>query len=452
MAIFPWSPPRALQSQSSPLAQLRARDSARLSHYRDLWEFYSNKHYQARRGRTNLQMNYARAIVDKGLGYLFARGITFSVEANQTTEDALADYVRTTRLLRTLLQAGTNASVLGDAVLKVFLSAQGRLRVLNIDPSNVFPSYAGDDPEELLSLSVASTLSPAEAATRYGAQASRNAELLETWTPTSYRLELSGEVLSDAPNPYGFIPFIHVANLAPPGSVWGQSDLEDVIPLNRELDLRMSDQADVIRYHADPPVIFTGVEEHSALPVGPGTVWDVPRDAKVSLLEWTGQTPAVDAHLARVMTALHDLSESPRTTFGETSQAFSGVALEAQSQPIVQRTLRKRIVWEPALERIAEYLLRLAEQFGLQPDRRTTFFPYLAEVIWAPMLPIDDAAQANRELALVAGGLKAPTTAMGELGELDPDAELALAITQREQLGLNAATPAERGTQFATTP
>ena len=446
MAVLPFTTPRILQGSAAQ--RLRSRDSARLAQYRELWDFYSGRHFRTqRRGRTNLVANYARAIVDKGLGYLFARGIKFSIETNQVAEDSLASSVRDAHLLRVLLQAGVNASVLGDAILKVFVSAD-QLRVVNLDPSNVFPTWAGDDPEELRSISVISSLSAAEAAERYGVQTAKTAELLETWTPARFELRLNNQVVVDGPNPYGFIPFVHIANLAPPGSPWGQSDLVDLVPLNRELDERMSDQADLIRYHADPPVVFKGVEEHSDLPVGPGTVWDLPKDADVSLLEWRGQVPAIDTHLARVMTALHDLSESPRTTFGETSQAFSGVALEAQSQPIVQRTLRKRIVWEPALERVAEYLLRLAELAGLA--ERGAYAPYRAEVLWAPMLPRDDAADANRELALVAGGLKAPTTAMAELGELDTESELTRTIAQRERLGLNAATPAERGTRFAS--
>ena len=60
---------------------------------------------------------------------------------------------------------------------------------------------------------------------------------------------------------------MHIGNLRPPNSFWGVSDLRDVVPLNRELDERVSDQADLIRYHADPPVIFKGVDEHTDLAV-----------------------------------------------------------------------------------------------------------------------------------------------------------------------------------------
>jgi hypothetical protein len=62
-----------------------------------------------------------------------------------------------------------------------------------------------------------------------------------------------------------------VANLQPPNECWGVSDLRDVLGLNRALNERMSDQADLIRYHADPPVVFKGVAEHSDLAARPGT-------------------------------------------------------------------------------------------------------------------------------------------------------------------------------------
>src|SRR5919199_1280237 len=59
----------------------------------------------------------------------------------------------------------------------------------------------------------------------------------------------------------------HVPNLQPPNEPWGISDLRDVVGLNRPLNERVSDQADTVRYHADPPVIFKGIAEHTDLAV-----------------------------------------------------------------------------------------------------------------------------------------------------------------------------------------
>jgi len=69
-----------LGSAEAIAAKLRARDGERLRRYRDLLDFYEGKHFiAARRGRTSLVVNYARTVVDKGVSYLFGRGVHLSV-------------------------------------------------------------------------------------------------------------------------------------------------------------------------------------------------------------------------------------------------------------------------------------------------------------------------------------------------------------------------------------
>ena len=496
--VIPFAAPRILQAQG-PAQRLISDHAPRIAHYQELRDFYEGRHTAVvRRGHRSLVANYARAIVDKHVAFGFARGVLLVGEDEEgrrgPIDTALADLTREVGLPRTLLQAATNASVLGDAVLKVVWapetasphpalglrpggrplpggeargadslalphrgggeergaspsnslspwervgvragrpSSSGTLRVLSLDPGRFFPTFAADDPTQLRAVAVTSTLSPEEARERYGLHLARPAELLESWTADSLTLSVGSETVWSGLNPYGLIPFIHVPNLAPPSSCYGLSELEDVIPLNRELDERLSDQADVIRYHADPPVIFRGVREHSDLAVGPGTVWDIPDTADVSLLEWRGQAPAVQQHLEQVLRAMYDVAETPRSSFGDTEQAFSGVALETQLQPIIQRTLRRRIVWDAALQQLGRELLMLAEQFGWHGAAPGDFAPYAVRVRWLPMLPRDDDAEANRYIALTAAGLHAHSTAMEALGIPDPEAELARIRTER---------------------
>ena len=222
-------------------------------------------------------------------------------------------------------------------------------------------------------------------------------------------------------NPYGFIPFVHIPNSRPANEYWGVSDLKDVIPLNRELNERMSDMADVIRFHADPPILFKGVMEHSNLAVGPGTVWDIPEGAEVELLEWRGQAPAVQEHIERVMRALHDVAETPKSAFGDSGRLLSGVALEIELQPLIQKTLRKRVWWSAGLRRRNRYILQIAEQKGLG-----SFAPYRSKVLWPPLLPTDNDAEVRNNVALVEAGLRSRRSAMDRLGEESPETELQL--------------------------
>lgn len=474
MALRPIPSPASSPAPIRPDVQTAA-DQARLRRYAEYLDFYNGRHWtRSRPGRSNLVLNYARTVVDKGVSYLLGRGVNFAVQVaaginhgdTEDTErgreqdrdggtegrDEAERAARAEALLYEVyeendleaidIQGAINGAVLGDTVFKLFWESgraggrrdtgargrgeMGRIRVVNIDPFTFFPTWAEDDPSTLLSVRLVYQLSAEEASRRYGdslpiAPSSRTSvTVTEEWTPAGFALAVGGVEVERRPNPYGFIPFVHIPNARPANEFWGVSDLRDVIPLNRELNERMSDMADVIRFHADPPVVFKGVMEHSNLAVGPGTVWDLPEGADVQLLEWRGQSPAVQEHVKRVMRAIHDVAETPKTAFGDSGRLLSGVALETELQPLIQKTLRKRAWWNAGLRRRNRQILRIAEIVGLG-----SFAPYRSKVIWPPLLPADSEAEVRNNVALVSAGLRSRQTAMDRLGEESPEEELA---------------------------
>ncbi len=455
-------------------ATLSASDQARLRRYAEQLEFYNGRHWsRPRQGRSNLVLNYARTIVDKGASYLLGREINFAVpaagdspeeHARAATAEALLYQVYEENDLEAVdLQGALNGAILGDTVFKVYWEQSfdrgedGRIRVVNIDPFTFFPQWAEDDPSMLLSVRLIYRLSAVEASRRWPDEGTGGTckspiplgererarghvhegegsspsprlrvfaspcQVVEEWTPHQLTLTAGDREVVRAPNPYGFIPFVHIPNARPANEFWGISDLKELISLNRELNERMSDMSDVIRFHSDPPVIFKGVMEHSNLAVGPGTVWDIPEGAGVELLEWKGQAPAVHEHIERVMRALHDVAETPKTAFGDSGRLLSGVALETELQPLIQKTLRKRIWWNAGLRRRNRYILRIAEMKGLG-----SFAPYRSRVLWPPLLPADNDAEVRNNVALVSAGLRSRRTAMDRLGEESPETELRL--------------------------
>jgi hypothetical protein len=410
---------------------LALADSARLRRYREYLAFYEGRHYAApRAGRTTLVVNYARAIVDKGVSFLMGQGIGFAVEGDAAAEALLYAVYEANDLDAVDLACATNAAVLGDGVYKVFWDAdQGRIRVVSVDPCGFFARWRADDLATLQRVDVVYTLAAAE----WAAQV----EVVETWTADTLRVAVDGAVWREEPNPYGTIPFVHVANLPPPNSFWGRSDLVDVISLNRELNERLSDQADVIRFHADPPVVFTGVESHDAVRVGPGTVWDLPPGADVKLLEWRGAAPAVREHVELVLRALYETAETPRSAFGDNGRQLSGVALETELRPLLQKTLRKRVGWTAALRRRCRLIFQIAERVGLLPAGTARVLR--PRVVWPPMLPQDLAREVASNVALVRAGLRSHRTAMDQLGVESPEAELAQVRADRAALATRAA-------------
>jgi hypothetical protein len=457
MVVQLGSPPRGL---AGALERLRLEGGARLRRYRQYGDFYDGRHFErARNGRSNIVLNYARAVVDKGIAYLLGRGVGYAVVAGgrasgrehqraAEAEQLLYDVGWQNDVEVVDLQVAQNAAVLGDGVYKVLWEpATGRIRILSVDPRTFFATWAGDDPATLRRVDVAYTLgsedlalggyglSPSEAEALCGSDGM--AEVVERWTPHELEVVVGRATTRRGGNPYGFIPFVHVPNLPLANEAWGQSDLVDVIPINREIDERVSDQADVIRFHADPPIVFRGVTDHAELAVGPGTVWDIPSDADVKLLEWQGQSVAVGEHIERLYRTLYEVTETPRAAFGDSGRVLSGVALETELRPIVQRTLRKRAWWTRALRRRSGMVLELARQFGNVRVTGSTrgIDDHRIRVLWPPMLPQDDAADVENQVRLVAAGLRSHRTAMDALGTESPEEELARVQADRAALG-----------------
>lgn len=182
----------------------------------------------------------------------------------------------------------------------------------------------------------------------------------------------------------------------------------------------------------------------------------MPADADVKLLEWRGQPVAVQDHIERLYRTLYEVAEMPRTAFGDSGKLLSGVALETELRPIVQRTMRKRVWWTRALRRRSALVLMLAEQFGaprgegretngaasrgrrgtggLLASRDSPLATHV-RVVWPPMMPKDDAQEVRNNVQLVATGLRSYRTAMDALGEESPEDEIARVLADREAFG-----------------
>jgi hypothetical protein len=227
----------------------------------------------------------------------------------------------------------------------------------------------------------------------------------------------------DDANPYGWIPYVVLANNPGPRSPWGESDLIDLYDVCRELNQRMSVLSRVLELSGAPIAVLENVDGSEGISVGPGAKWELPEGAKAYLLDLLsgGGVGLHVEYIQLLYRALHDLAETPRTAFGDTGRALSGAALEVEIQPLVQRVNRKRRAFDAFYMARNERLLDLLERFGGQAFgglRRT-------ETIWPSVLPSDTETAVRSAVSLVQNGIQSRRTAMALLGETDPDAELA---------------------------
>ena len=94
----------------------------------------------------------------------------------------------------------------------------------------------------------------------------------EFWTATEIIVYEDGEEKDRMENPYGFIPFVQIKNFPIAGRTRGQGDLDDIIPLNVELNTKKSDVSEVIDYHSAPITLVYGAKIGN-LEKGANKVW-----------------------------------------------------------------------------------------------------------------------------------------------------------------------------------
>ena len=203
---------------------------------------------------------------------------------------------------------------------------------------------------------------------------------------------------------------------------WGRSDLGDLEDVCQEINRRTTILSRVLELSGAPIAVLENVDGSEGISVGPGAKWELPEGAKAYLLDLL-QGGGVHIHIEYIdllFRILHDLSETPRTAFGDSGRDLSGAALEVEIQPLVQKVGRQRRMWEGVFARRNAMLLDLEERFGTTPiagHRDST-------TIWPAVLPSDTEAAVRNAVARVSSGIQSRRSAIADLGHEDPEREL----------------------------
>lgn len=466
MPIDFWSPSYRASSSDltvaiSPLGLVELADEEfevhgpRLNRYSSCWAFYLGHHWSYRRemGEQNITMNYVRTLSDYITNFCFGKGVNWKVPPQNGAviphllqkvweQDNAKHYV--------LWEMGQLASVTGDCFVKIAyedpyvdglgIPHEGRIRILTLNPAHCFPEYHPHDRDRLLRFKLKY---------RFWGTSPEGTRQVYTFTEilTDDMVEqyINDELIDQYPNPVGVIPVVHIPNMTISSSPWGQSDIWDIIPLNRELNEKMTEVSDIINYHAAPVTIITGAKA-SQLERGPKKVWaGLPKDASVFNLESRGEMAGAIEYISFLKRAMHEITGVPETALGQFQPVSntSGVALSIQYQPLMNRFNMKRIHFTKGLEKINELIIRSAAVF--QPelliydpskaeppeqDQLPQLDPadpltYVTQVHWPEPLPVDVLIKLNEAQAKMAMGLESKEGALRMLGEEFPREKLA---------------------------
>jgi hypothetical protein len=427
----------------------------RLNRYASCWAWYLGHHWAHRRemGDHNITLNYVRTMSDYITNFCFGKSVQFRTpEQNASIIPHLLARVWEVDndKNKVLWEMGQLAGVTGDCFVKIAYEEPwqdsigvvhaGRTRIIPLNPAHCFPEYHPHDRDRLLRFKLKYRFwgtSPEGTRQVYTFTEILTDDLVEQY--------VNDELIDSYPNPIGTIPVVHIPNVTISSSPWGQSDIWDIISLNRELNEKMTEVSDIINYHAAPVTIITGAKA-SQLEKGVKKVWaGLPEKASVFNLESKGDMAGAIGYVELIKRTMHEITGVPETALGQAQPISntSGVALAIQYQPMMNRYHMKKVHFSKGLERVNELIIRtkaVHEPESLmwdpnqasQPesDHATMLDPfdpntYKTTIHWPEPLPVDVLIKLSEEQAKMAIGLQSKRGALRELGEEFPNEKMA---------------------------
>lgn len=359
---------------------LTSEDIERLKRYSVYWDFYEGYHWQDEMSdgdSAQVTLNYCRAFVNKFVAFELGKG--FAIKMKPHIEPYVLPFLNAVwddnNMLKFCNELGQMKSVTGDCWTQVFFEApgtlddpfgeyeKGRIRVIVISPDIVFPEYDSYDRDKLIRLKI---MYPIE--TKKGVfGGTRKVMYKQIWTTEQVDVYEGDELVSSVPNKYGFIPFVQFKNLILAGKNYGVSDLEDLIPLNTELNIKSSDVSEIIDYHSAPVTLIFGARV-GQLEKGANKVWGgLPEKARVENLELKGDLGVSQAHIDRIKKAMHEISGIPESALGKSEgiSNTSGVALQIALMPLIEKVRVKQALTSEALEKLNKMIIKIGLEEGL---------------------------------------------------------------------------------------
>jgi hypothetical protein len=203
---------------------------------------------------------------------------------------------------------------------------------------------------------------------------------------------------------------------------------------SRELNRALSQLSLILELSGNPIAVLENIENSQDIAVQTGAVWEIPERAKAYLLDLL-QGGGVKLHVDYIdllYRTIHALSESPRTAFGDNARSLSGVALEMELHPLLQKVKRKRTIRSAAYKRRNEMILKVTERMAGE-----NFGSHRSHIVWGPVLPQDRDRLVSDEEILVNTGIHSRRRAMNELGIEDPDAEFGRWLEEQGKINKN---------------
>lgn len=455
-----------------------------LKRVKEAWNFYEGYHWEGMDDLDSPQVtfNYCRPFVNKFVSFEFGKGFSIEtpveieqdevtvndpkldmvlgdeldgsddevIQREKTESDFLNDVWSDNKKDTLCIEIGQTKSITGEAWVKVQFEdpedlndpfekyPNGRIRLSVVPTQFVFPRFNDHDKDKLEHLLIMYPIrTEKETGILFKRTSTTTVIYKEFWTNSEIVVYEGDKEVDRMENPYGFIPFVQIKNFPVAGRTRGVGDLDDVIPLNVELNTKKSDISEVIDYHSAPITLVYGAKIGN-LEKGANKVWGgLPKDAKVENLGLQGDLTASANYIAETKTAMCEIAGIPETVLGGASAISntSGVALQYINLPLIERTRIKRNCSTAGLKTVNEYILFIAMYHGLieKPEDISMRDFVSNEVTLPDTLPKDELMELQKIQQEMTLGIECRHGAMERTGKTDIDRKLKEIDAERQE-------------------
>ena len=300
----------------------------------------------------------------------------------------------------------TNTERITRSVLSRTVSLARQLRLETVEAPRILPILAEDDYRKTRYWIQRYHKHPSRTgaakrswlrlgATRRGGRSPHVVEVVEILSPVWWQRYEDRQLVAEGSNALGRIPIVHIQNVASPGTYPGLSDVEPMIPLQDELNTRLSDRAHRVTYQSFKMYLGKGIDDFLERPVGPGQMWAT-QNLQASIEEFGRDdgSPSEDIHINQIRQAMDKVSGvtplAAGLIRGEVGHLTSAAALKVVLSGLLAKTARKRLTFAAGLQNVADLVLDWLDRSGVlktqEIDRRI-------EVHWPSPLPSDESEQ-----------------------------------------------------------
>lgn len=218
--------------------------------------------------------------------------------------------------------------------------------------------------------------------------------------------QILGEEPEAGEEPHG-PPVVHIQNISQPFRFEGLSEVEPLIPLQNELNTRLSDRASRVTLQSFQMYLAKGFDELGQLPVGPGRIICTSNpEASIQAFGADAASPSEEAHIQEIREALDKASGVPPLASGVVRAKIGNLtsenALRITLMGLLSKTARKRVSYGRGIAQASRLVLLALHRAGVlltAPEDRDV------RVEWPDPLPRDErealeAAQRKIELGV----------------------------------------------------